>query len=124
MRYVYPKQSVQAYRGNNPDRILRIFIDNEAGATRISCGATEIPVGSEIPYHSHEESEEVMFIYRGSGVAEVETGESFPLEPETAVFMPPGLRHIFRNTGKEPLCFAFFYAPPGPEQGIRNLQKM
>ena len=124
MKYVFPKKDVPAYYGDNPKRILRVWIDASKGAQKVSCGTTEIPVGSEIPYHSHSTEEEVMFIYKGTGVAEIETGEQFPLEPETAVFMPPGLKHIFRNTGNEPLCFAFFYAPPGPEQAVFKLQKM
>ena len=35
------------------------------------------------------------------------------------VFVPPGLKHTFKNTGNEPLRFAFFYSPAGPEQNIR-----
>ncbi len=124
MKYVYKKAEVPAYYGKNPERILRVWLDPSKGVSNVSCGSTEIPVGSEIPYHSHETEEEVMFIYRGIGEAEIETGEKFPLEPETVVYIPPKLKHIFRNTGDEPLCFAFFYAPPGPEQGVFKLEKM
>ena len=45
-----------------------------------------------------------------------------PLEPETMVFVPPGVEHQFKNNGSEPLRFVFFYAPPGPEQAIRTIE--
>ena len=124
MKYVYKKSEVDAYYGKNPERILRVWFDATKGPHKVSCGSTEIPVGSMLPFHSHETEEELMFVYKGTGVAEIETGEKFDLEPETAVYMPPGLKHTFHNTGDEPLCFAFFYAPPGPEQGVFKLQKM
>jgi mannose-6-phosphate isomerase-like protein (cupin superfamily) len=89
-------------------------------AKNVSGGTVEIPVKSEIPYHVHDKEEEIMFIYKGEGVAVIE-GDTFPLEPETMVFIPPGVKHQFKNTGSGPLSFAFFYAPPGPEQNVRLL---
>ena len=124
MKYVYTKKEVDAYYGENPERILRVWFDKSNGPQQVSCGSTEIPVGSKLPFHSHETEEELMFVYKGNGIAEIETGETFNLEPETAIFMPPGLKHTFINTGNEPLCFCFFYAPSGPEQAVFKLQKM
>jgi mannose-6-phosphate isomerase-like protein (cupin superfamily) len=89
-------------------------------AKNVSGGTVEIPVKSEIPYNVHDKEEEIMFIYKGEGVAVIE-GDTFPLEPETMVFIPPGVKHQFKNTGSGPLSFAFFYAPPGPEQNVRLL---
>ncbi len=120
MKYVFTKKDAFRVELKNPERNAHIWIDAERGAKHLSGGTTDIPVGSELPYHVHENEEEIMFIYQGKGVALIE-GESFHLEPEMMVFVPPGLKHTFRNTGTEMLSFAFFYAPPGPEQNIRKL---
>lgn len=120
MRHVFTKKDAFRVELKNPERHAHIWIDGERGARNLSGGTTDIPVGSELPYHVHEDEEEIMFIYRGKGVAVIE-GETFSIEVETMVFVPPGLRHTFRNTGTEMLSFAFFYAPPGPEQKIRKL---
>ena len=63
-----------------------------------------------------------MFIYKGKGEAVIE-GQTFPLAPETMVFVPPGVKHVFKNTGSEPLTFTWCFAPPGAEQAIREWAK-
>ena len=118
MKYVFVKKDGFRAELKNPERIAHIWIDKERGASHISGGSVDIPAGSELPYHVHEKEEEIMFIYKGKGVAVI-AGENFPLEPETMVFVPPGLEHTFKNTGAEPLSFVFFYSPAGPEQKIR-----
>jgi mannose-6-phosphate isomerase-like protein (cupin superfamily) len=122
MKYVFSKKDALRADLDNPRRTAFVWVDVEQGAKKLSGGSAEIPVGSELPYHIHESEEEMMFIYKGTGVA-VADGVESPLGPETMVFMPPGVRHTFKNTGTEPLCFAFFYSPPGPEQNIRRLAK-
>lgn len=120
MKYVFTKKDALRLELKNPERNAHIWVDGERGARNLSGGTTDIPPGSELPYHVHEKEEEVMFIYQGKGVAVIED-ETFSIEAETMVFVPPGLKHTFRNTGGEMLSFAFFYAPPGPEQNIRRL---
>lgn len=121
MQYIFTKKDALCVDRKNPDRTVYLWVDKEVGAKAISAGTAEIPVGSELPYHTHE-VEEIMFIYKGKGVAVVE-GETFPLEAENIMFVPPGVKHTFKNTGAEPLVFAFFYAPPGPEQVVHEWAK-
>jgi len=120
MQYVVRKKDAISADLKNPDRTAYLYVDKETGAKKISGGSADIPVNSELPYHAHEKEEEIMFIYSGKGVLVVE-GETFPLEPETMVFVPPGLKHTFKNTGNETLSFCFFYAPAGPEQMVRRM---
>jgi len=121
MQYVFTKKDTITVKAENPTRIVSLWVDKERGAKNVSGGTAEIPVGSELPYHTHE-VEELMFIYKGKGEAVIE-GQTSPLAPETMVFTPPGVKHTFKNTGSEPLTFAFFYAPPGAEQLIREWAK-
>ena len=122
MKYVYNKN--QAFRADlkNPTRTSYIFVDREKGARNSSGGTSDIPAKSELPYHAHEKEEEVMFIYRGKGEIVIEE-EIFPLESETMIFMPPGIKHQIRNTGNEVLSFVYFFAPGGPEQFLRAVVK-
>jgi mannose-6-phosphate isomerase-like protein (cupin superfamily) len=122
MKYVFYKKEVFRSDLENPTRTAYIWVDKEQGAKHVSGGSVDIPAKSELAYHSHEKEEEIMFVYKGRGVAIVE-GVSYPVEPETMVFVPPGLKHQFKNTGSESLSIAWFYAPPGPEQGVRIAAK-
>ena len=119
MQYVFTKKDAVRFDLKDPERTVYLWIDKECGAKDISGSTAEIPVNGELAYHSHE-VEEIMLILRGKGVATV-VEETYPLEPETMVFVPPGVKHKFRNTGSEPLAFAFFYAPPGIEQVYRRM---
>ena len=119
-KYLVKKAEAIVAKAEDPKRTLYVYADEELGANNLSGGSADIPVNSQLPYHVHESEEEMMFIYRGTGELVVE-GETFPLEPETMVFIPKGLKHTFKNTGEEPLSFCFFYAPPGPEKNIRKM---
>ena len=77
MKYVFVKKDAFRAELKNPERVAHIWIDKERGATHISGGSVDIPVGSELPYHVHEKEEEIMFIYKGKGVAVI-AGENLP----------------------------------------------
>jgi mannose-6-phosphate isomerase-like protein (cupin superfamily) len=121
MQYVFTKKDALLFELENPSRTAFLWLDRKRGAKNMSSGTAEVPINSELPYHTHK-VEELMFIYKGTGVAVIDR-ETFPLAPETMVFIPPGVKHQFKNTGSEPLAFAFFYAPPGPEQALYNMVK-
>ncbi|MGI6558860.1 MAG: cupin domain-containing protein [Limnochordia bacterium] len=117
---IMSKDQVKFIQAKNPDRLVGVWVDHTNGAQYISVGSCEIPVGGEIPYHIHEKEEEVMYITGGKGIAITE-GVEEEIKAGDLVFMPPGLRHQFKNTGDEVLTFMFFYGPPGPEQGVKKL---
>ena len=117
---IMSKDQVKFIQAKNPDRLVGVWVDHTNGAQYISVGSCEIPVGGEIPYHIHEKEEEVMYITGGKGIAITE-GVEEEIKAGDLVFMPPGLRHQFKNTGEEVLTFMFFYGPPGPEQGVKML---
>ena len=101
-------------------RMAYIWLDKLTGADNFSVGTSDIEPGSKTIPHQHGQETEVMFIYKGRGTAVI--GEkSYPLEPETMMFCPPGVPHQIQNTGAEVLSFVFFYVPGGPEQYLRKL---
>jgi len=62
--------------------------------------------------HIHPESEEVYYVTEGKGTVYIgEERREIPIEPEIALYIPPGTIHGVKNTGKEKLVVAFFVAP-------------
>jgi len=63
----------------------------------------EVQPGGYTPLHTHAHEHEV-FIVSGRGLVKGPWGEK-PLEPETAVYVPPQVEHHFLNSGDIPLRF-------------------
>ncbi|MFQ6094577.1 MAG: cupin domain-containing protein [Candidatus Bathyarchaeia archaeon] len=68
--------------------------------------------GEGLVPHIHPQSEEVYYVIKGKGTVYVgEEKKETPIEPEVALYIPPGTIHAVTNTGKEKLLIAFFVAP-------------
>jgi len=119
-KYVKSLNEVTAYRMPGPKRTVRILVDPvEDGAKRISLGLCVIDPKSEIPYHSHDEAEEVMYILRGRGKAIID-GVEYELKENSSMYCPPKRMHQIVNPNPEELWFVFAYSPPGGEQSTRT----
>ena len=69
-------------------------------------------LGEGLVPHIHPESEEVYYVIKGKGTVYVgEEKRETPIEPEMALYIPPGTVHAVTNTGTEKLLIAFFVAP-------------
>ena|SRR5487761_171131 len=61
--------------------------------------------------HTHPNAEHVYYILRGTGLMTL--GEqTVVVEPNTAIFIPPGVVHGIANTGLEDLVFIVVSVPP------------
>lgn len=122
-KYVKSMEEVTAYRMPGPKRTARILIDGPSdGAKYISLGLCVIDPRSEIPYHSHEDAEEVMYIFKGQGKAII-NGVDYELKENSSVYCPPRIMHQIANPNDDELWFAFAYAPPGAEQAVKQRGK-
>lgn len=112
------KQS-DAKRLGLPGRISLEFASGETGA-RVTVRMVEIPVAAsgEPPRgpHLHDGFEECIYVLSGRGITWSESGE-LPLEPGALVLVPPGERHMTRNTGREPLRLLCFFPVPDVAAG-------
>ncbi len=82
---------------------IRCLIDDSDGAPTFAMRHFEVVPGGHTPLHSHPHEHEV-FVLQGNGlVMEGETEHS--IKPGTAVFVPGGTEHQFKNTGSTPLRF-------------------
>eukprot|EP00756_Hemistasia_phaeocysticola_P031974 Hpha_TRINITY_DN16386_c3_g10::TRINITY_DN16386_c3_g10_i2::g.62664::m.62664 len=79
---------------------------------RLAGGFEWVEIGSEVPWHSHAGSEELIFCTHGEGVAYV-GDEHRAMRPGVMVMLPRGVRHRFVNSSAtERLGFTWTLVPP------------
>jgi quercetin dioxygenase-like cupin family protein len=96
---------------------IRCLVDASDGAPSFSMRQFEVAPGGYTPKHSHGHEHEV-FILEGAGVVDA-GGTEYALRPGSAVFVPPGQEHQFRNTGTGPLKFLCLI--PHPLRGMSGV---
>ena len=89
------------------------------GSPELMMGYEELPPGQAIQPHRHPAMDEILFVHRGTGTAEL-GDRTAPVGAGTTVFVPRGARVTLRNTGAEPLAIAFFFSQPGYEEYLRD----
>lgn len=107
--------------GKIPGRETRDLINAQTAGTRnISLRITDVLPGETCtPAHIHTECEEVIFILSGKG--EIKIGnELFPMEPGDAIYLPTGVAHIMRNTGKEIMRMACSFSSADFSRDLKN----
>jgi quercetin dioxygenase-like cupin family protein len=93
---------------------IRCLMGEADGAPSFTMRQFEVAVGGHTPKHAHGYEHEV-FVLQGNGVVSDGDRET-ALRPGTAVLVPPGALHQFRNTGSTPLVFLCLI--PHPIRGM------
>jgi oxalate decarboxylase/phosphoglucose isomerase-like protein (cupin superfamily) len=88
-------------------------------AQKFSMGVVMLKPGEGHASHSHPGTEEILYVVSGVGKQTVLDKEA-DLVPGMLVFIPEGAEHSTFNTGWEPLKLIAVYAPPGPEEALRE----
>ncbi len=82
---------------------IRCLIDDSDGAPTFAMRHFEVAPGGHTPLHSHPHEHEV-YALQGNGIV-MEGEREHLLKPGTAVFVPGGVEHQFKNTGSTTLKF-------------------
>jgi len=82
---------------------IRWLIAKEDGAPNFVMRMFELAPGGQTPLHTHANEHEV-FAVEGEGSV-WRDGADVPLTPGTAVFVPGGEKHCFKNPGNKPFRF-------------------
>jgi len=90
------------------------------GGDRFSAGVVKLEPGKGHERHTHPDSDEILYVLRGEGEQEV-ADKTREITAGELVFIPAGVEHGTVNTGWEPLLLLAVYAPPGPEDVLRDL---
>ena len=99
---------------------FRILIDEEtSGAKNFSLLINTMNAGKVGDEHQHD-VEHCWYVLSGKGMMTI-AGETFPVEPNMAIFAPANTLHQIVVGPDEDLTFVVVYAPPGPEQKLKKL---
>ncbi|HEV2101938.1 MAG TPA: cupin domain-containing protein [Candidatus Acidoferrum sp.] len=116
-----------------PGRKAKEIVSGELGARGMTLRLVEIPVvkPGDAPRaaHQHSEFEECIYTLSGRGTTFADSGE-YEMRPGDTLLMPPGEKHVTRNTGSEPLVLLCFFpvadvaaATQEPGVSLRNPKK-
>lgn len=95
-----------------PGRSIKVLVNTDTiGSEHITFAVAEIPEGSSIPWHMHQDAEEIIYVLQGVGSAESET-ETQPVHPGTVLYMEPGSKHRIFNKGKGEVKLLCSFSPP------------
>jgi quercetin dioxygenase-like cupin family protein len=73
----------------------------------ITTGISSYPVGGGAPLHTHNCDEQVTLL-SGHGEVEID-GAPTALVPYDSTYIRAGVRHLFRNTGEQPMVILWIY---------------
>jgi mannose-6-phosphate isomerase-like protein (cupin superfamily) len=83
----------------------------DLGSRNLAITWVDVPPGAEQRAHSHEDSEQVYVIVRGSGRMRV-AGDEEQVAEGDLVFIPPATDHGIVNDGAETLVYVSATSPP------------
>jgi len=96
------------------DREFRVLLSSGLTITQF---AGLIPPG-RAPEHQHA-YDEVVHVLTGRGVVHLRTGDT-PIEPGTAIYLPPQAPHCLENTGQDSLRVLGVFHPAGSPAAKRD----
>jgi mannose-6-phosphate isomerase-like protein (cupin superfamily) len=95
-----------------PGRKALEIVSGEKGARGVTLRLAEIPVSRpgeiERGPHQHHDFEECIYILSGQGTTFADSGE-YPVRAGDTLLIPPGEKHVTRNTGSIPLLLLCFF---------------
>jgi len=95
-----------------PGRKSLEIVSGEKGSQAVTLRLVEIPVPQpgDNPRgpHFHQGFEECIFVMSGEGRTDADSG-SYPLATGDTILIPPGEKHVTRNTGSVPLVLLCFF---------------
>ena len=95
-----------------PGRKSLEIVSGALGSQGVTLRLAEIPVEQTVEtargWHQHHGFEECIFVLSGQGTTYADSGE-FSLKTGDTLLVPPGEKHVTRNTGKEPLLLLCFF---------------
>ena len=88
---------------------IKALVTKKDDDLNVSCLLVKIPVGREVPEHTHEEQVDILYPLQGSAEMHVEGTGTFRLEPEIVVRVPKGVKHKIFNVTEEVLVYDVFH---------------
>ena len=90
------------------DVSIKPLVTQSEDGLNVTCLLVRIPVGKEVPEHTHAEQADILYPLQGRGEIDVEGSGSFALEPGVAVRVPKGIKHKISKVTAELLIYDVF----------------
>ena len=102
----------------------RFLLDESSiGSQDIYLGLLEAEPGAEVARHSHEGSEELLYVLSGDGGELTVGSDKLRFGPEQAIHLPDDQPHAVKFHGDSKTVILQVYAPAGPEQRFKGKGK-
>jgi mannose-6-phosphate isomerase-like protein (cupin superfamily) len=84
------------------------------GSSRVDFRISRYAPMAYVQEHQHQIQEQVYYVLEGEGLLTLDD-ESHLMRPNDYVYVPPGVRHSFTNTGLDGLVFLVITTPASDE---------
>jgi len=87
---------------------------DNVGSSRVDFRISRYAPNAYVEEHTHQVQEQIYYVLEGEGVLTLED-ERHLMRPHDYVYVPPGIRHSFTNTGTAGLVFLVVTTPADDE---------
>ena len=94
------------------DSVSRYVVGLEDAGASIDVRWSRCAPGGSVDSHAHEDAEHVYVFLSGTGSVTLDH-RMYPVEGETALYVPPATEHSLRTNGSEDLVFLVVTSPSG-----------
>jgi quercetin dioxygenase-like cupin family protein len=104
------------FPGHFGGALSKILVGPEKGGTaRVDFRISRYAPSAYVEEHAHKVQEQIYYVVEGEGILTVD-GEPRLMRPHDYVYLPPGVRHGFSNTGTDGLVFFVVTTPASDEE--------
>lgn len=106
----------QEFPGHFGGALSKALVGPEnSGSARIDLRISRYAPSAYVAEHVHQVQEQVYYVLEGEGVLTLNEDQHL-MRPHDYVYVPPGVRHSFTNTGLAGLVFLVMTTPAQDEQ--------
>ncbi len=88
------------------------------GSSRVDFRISRYAPMAYVQEHVHKVQEQVYYVLEGEGILTLDDTKNL-MRPHDYVYVPPGVRHSFTNTGTEGLVFLVITTPASDDEEMR-----
>ena len=107
------------YPGHFGGALSKALVDPEnSGSRRVDFRISRYAPAAYVAEHVHAVQEQIYYVIEGEGVLTLDD-ERHLMRPHDYVYVPPGVRHSFTNTGTGGLVFFVVTTPAEDHEEVR-----
>ena len=88
------------------------------GSSRVDFRISRYAPMAYVQEHVHQVQEQVYYVLEGEGILTLDDTKNL-MRPHDYVYVPPGVRHSFTNTGTDGLVFLVITTPASDDEEMR-----